>query len=441
MLNQKNNFRVIILFWCLLALSFSSGLHGQPNHIDAIRHDSPELAYYGEHNVGVRTLSFTDKDRPDILRMKEGSDLPRYDRSLTVEIWYPAQLKPGQLPGGQYSVMSRNPQITAILHGKGVRDATALKQEVKFPLVIISHGYPGNRFLMSHLGENLASKGYVVASIDHRDSTYDDMQAFSSTLYNRPLDQRYILNQLAKLSKDSDSFLNGTVDADNTALVGYSMGGYGLVNNIGGGFSDDIGSDNPSLKRLLNRHTTANPDYRKQLDRRIKAGVAIAPWGMTSGYWRPEDLHAIEVPALYISGSVDIVAGYEKGTRAIFENAVNSDRYLLTFQNAGHNAAAPMPVPIEILQSGDKINSRHYIDAVWDNLRMNNITAHFVTAFLDHKLKDDTVATTYLDLVPNASDGIYSVEEDKETPEHTYWKGFPRHSAMGLTLEHRLPGQ
>ena len=72
---------------------------------------------------------------------------------------------------------------------------------------------------------------------------------------------------------------------------------------------------------------------------------------------------------------------------------------------------------------------------------MNNITAHFVTAFLDHKLKDDTVAASYLDLVPNAADGIYSVEEDKETPEHTYWKGFPRHSAMGLTLEHRLPGQ
>ena len=43
--------------------------------------------------------------------------------------------------------------------------------------MIISHGYPGNRYLMSHLGENLASKGFVVASIDHRDSTYDDQKA------------------------------------------------------------------------------------------------------------------------------------------------------------------------------------------------------------------------------------------------------------------------
>ena len=29
---------------------------------------------------------------------------------------------------------------------------------------------------MSHLGENLASKGYVVVSIDHPESTYDDLE-------------------------------------------------------------------------------------------------------------------------------------------------------------------------------------------------------------------------------------------------------------------------
>ena len=440
MKNIKYSSQLLKLFSGLLVLITVNCLHSQPNHIDAIRQDAPELANYGDYDVGVRTLSFSDPNRLDVLKIKEGEELPLYDRSFTVEIWYPARLKPGQLPGGQYSVMSRNPKITATLHGKAVRDAAALKQEGKFPLVIISHGYPGNRFLMAHLGENLASKGYVVASIDHPDSTFDDIQAFHSTLYNRPLDQRFILSQLSVLSKTSSSFLNGVLDADNTAVIGYSMGGYGLVNNIGGGFSDNIASDNPSLKRLLYRHTTGNPDYRSQLDSRIKAGVAIAPWGMTSGYWRPEDLKAIEVPVLYISGSVDSVAGYEKGTRAIFEHAVNSDRYLLTFQNAGHNAAAPMPVPVEIHQRGDKVNSRHYIDAVWDNLRMNNITAHFVTAFLDHKLKGDTAAKTYLDLTPNAVDGIYSKENDRETADHTYWKGFPRHTAMGLTLQHRLPG-
>ncbi|MEC7205772.1 MAG: class I tRNA ligase family protein, partial [Pseudomonadota bacterium] len=67
-----------------------------------------------------------------------------------------------------------------------------------FPLVVISHGYPGNRYLMCHLGENLASKGFVTVAIDHTDSTYDDQQAFASTLYNRPLDQRFVIERIAE---------------------------------------------------------------------------------------------------------------------------------------------------------------------------------------------------------------------------------------------------
>ena len=67
----------------------------------------------------------------------------------------------------------------------------------------------------------------------------------------------------------------------------------------------------------------------------LRAGFAIAPWGMNTGMWRVDDLHGIRVPTFYVAGSVDSVAGYENGTRAIFENAINSDRYLLTFENAG----------------------------------------------------------------------------------------------------------
>ena len=42
---------------------------------------------------------------------------------------------------------------------------------------------------------------------------------------------------------------------------------------------------------------------------------------------------------LFVAGSADDVAGYEKGTKAIYQAAVNADRYLLTFVNANHNAA------------------------------------------------------------------------------------------------------
>jgi predicted dienelactone hydrolase len=421
----------------LLAACVSVSALAQSNRIDIIRHDAPELAQFGQYDIGVRTLEFTDSNRPDILNTAEGGETAFYNRSLTVEVWYPARLAEGQQPGGDYTTTTRNPAITATLHGRAVRDADVLKSAGVMPLVIISHGYPGNRYLLSHLGENLASKGYVVASIDHRDSTYTDQREFASTLYNRPLDQLFVLDQMTALSDDADSFLGGIVDTEQTGIVGYSMGGYGLVNNLGGGYSDQlVGSDFAPANGLAHRHAATNPDYRKNLDSRIKAGFAVAPWGMAAGVWNAEDLQGISVPTFYLAGSVDTVAGYVDGTRAIYQNATQSDRYLLTYVNAGHNAGAPIPLPVEILSNEDSTGASHYTDPVWDSVRMNNIMDHFATAFFEYHLKGDTESLKYLQLVPDAQDGVYSVTDDQETEEHSYWKGFGEGTARGLILEH-----
>ena len=437
---MKSKFFPALVF--SIVSSFPLTLGAQPNRIDIIRPDAPELAAFGTDAIGVRTLQLLDTGRVDILNTARGSEPAIYDRELTVEIWYPATLASGQQAGGEYRAITRNPEITATLRGKAVRDAVPVSTNVPFPLVIISHGYPGNRYLLSHLGENLASKGYVVASIDHRDSTYEDQQAFTSTLYNRPLDQRFVLQSISELSADSSSFLNGLVNANNTGVVGYSMGGYGLINNLGGGYSDEIvGGLMAPPNRLLDAHATGNPDYRKNLDSRIKAGFAVAPWGMNTGFWRAEDLAGVSVPTFYLAGDADTVAGYANGTRAIFEQAVNSDRYLLTFKNAGHNAGAPYPVPQEILDSGNPNGASHYTDPVWDNVRMNNIMDHFATAWFDFHLKGIENRAEYLQLVTDGADGVYAVNQGQPTPEHTYWKGFGQGTAVGLRLEHRAPGE
>ena len=409
----------------------------QSNRIDIVRHDAPELAQFGEYAIGVRTLELTDPHRPDILRSSANGATVYYDRSLIVEVWYPATLADGQVPGEVYSSTTRNPAITASLQGRAVRDAAPASRAGPMPLVIISHGYPGNRYLMSHMGENLASKGYVVASIDHRDSTYEDQQSFWSTLYNRPLDQLFVLEEIAEMGADDGSFLHGIVDAGRTGIVGYSMGGYGLIINLGGGYSDAVVNyEGAPPDHLANRFAAANPEFGKQLDARIKAGIAIAPWGMANGVWNPADLHNITTPTLYLSGSLDATAGYEYGTRAIFENSIHSDRYLLTYVNAGHNAIAPIPLPFEIQNSADQAGASHYTDPVWDSVRSANIMNHFATAFFDLYLKGDTQRASYLDLVPNAQDGVYDLQDARPTSAHSYWKGFAAGTARGLMLEH-----
>ena len=184
--------------------------------------------------------------------------------------------------------------------------------------------------------------------------------------------------------------------------------------------------------RLLQEHGSSNPDYRESLDSRIKIGVAVAPWGMATGFWKAEDLKGVNIPTFYIAGDADTTAGYEEGTRAIYENAVNSDRYLLTFKGAGHSAAAPYPLPIEFADSEDQSGASHYTDAVWDTLRMNNIMQHFVTAYLSHHLQGNAEGLSYLDVVPDA---------DEAASTATYWKGFSEGSAAGLKLEHLRVGE
>jgi predicted dienelactone hydrolase len=346
-----------------------------------------------------------------------------YDRSLTVEVWYPAVLAQGQVPGTRYSTITRNPGIMATLTGRAVRDATA-SDAGPYPLVIVSHGSPGNRYLMSHLGENLASKGYVVASIDHEGSTYDDQQSFGVTLYNRAPDQRAVLDAMAGFSAEPNHFLWGVVDADNTAIIGYSMGGYGAVNNLGAGYSEaSVTSRSAPPNRLLNDLAAANPEYRRSLDPRIKAGIPIGAWGMQGGFWDAEGLAGLTVPALFVAGDADGVAGYESGVRAIYQGAINSDRYLLVFKDAGHNAAAPIPLPVEFLDAADAQGASHYTDAVWDNVRMNNILQHFATAFLNLHLKGAGEMRSYLD-----------VPEDGADAWRGGWKGFAGRGAVGLMM-------
>ncbi|MCV0397721.1 MAG: dienelactone hydrolase [Rhizobiaceae bacterium] len=418
----------------------------QHNRIDLIRPDAPELAPYGEHAIGVRTIDLLHRDQVDILNVEAGKEHPRYDRKLTLEIWYPADTTVNQR--GHYDVFLRDGITKVKLSGRAVRDAAPKKQAAPFPLVIISHGYPGNRYLLSHLAENLASKGYVVASIDHLESTYRDQGKFGSTLVNRPLDQKFVLSEMDRLSKEPKQFLEGLVDATNTAVIGYSMGGYGAVITAGGGVTEastafEWGAPDGTLAvNMAGSETLA-----ELVDERVKAVIAIAPWGMQRGFWNAKGLEGVSKPILFMAGSADDVSGYEDGVKAIYEGAVNApERYLLTFENANHNAAAPIPAPVESWKKAEGAESAsfgHYADPVWDTVRMNNIAQHFATAFLGKHIKGEEGYAAYLEpATEKAADGVWAVKEDGSfEPEHTYWKGFAERTGAGLSLMRATAGE
>ncbi|WOK05673.1 dienelactone hydrolase [Imperialibacter roseus] len=392
--------------------------------------DAPELSVRGSNAVGVQTIEVVNKNQVDVLSFAKDS-LARYDRKLTLEVWYPTTAPAGLITYDEVMGQNCNPERPIIpfsFSGRATRKAAPLLKDGPYPLIIVSHGYTGSRYLMTYLTENLASKGYVVVSIDHMESTFRDADGFPSTLLNRSLDDLFVLNEIARLSKDKGSFLAGLVNTGNTALVGYSMGGYGAVNVAGGGYSPQavelFGGMAGGSKALAVR-MRGNAAFEASIDPRIKVIVAFAPWGMERGLWDAEGLAGIKIPSLFVAGSMDDVSGYEKGIKAIYEGAVNSDRYMLTYIDARHNVA-PNPPPVEAMQPGLNINEYlRYADSVWDMRRINNINQHFVTAFLGMHLKGMAEYKKYLD-VP--------VESSAEV-----WTGFKPRTSIGLQMAHDAP--
>jgi predicted dienelactone hydrolase len=409
------------------------------------RPDAPELSARGEYGVGVQTMTVTNPDQIDILSFSAENTAPRYDRTLTLEVWYPAVID-GETPVIEYSDnlgRADDPAQTLIpftFGGRALGDAELDSAGAPYPLIVVSHGFPGSRFMMTYLTENLASKGYIVVAIDHTESVYTDVNRFDSTLLNRPLDIRFTIDEMERMgAADSDSFLAGAVDAQNVGLVGYSMGGYGALNVAGGAYG---AAYIPTLTQfglptvdLLAVNVAGNEAYVK--DDRVKAVYTFAPWGMNFGLWDAESMAGLDVPTFFVAGSQDDVAGYDPGPRTLFDLAVNSERYLLTFEDARHNVA-PNPPPAAATLYDQYMR---YADNVWDSNRMNNVNQHFATAFFDLYLKGADTAQ-YLDLVEFGVDGVYSVAEDGSfNDDHTYWTGFQDRSAIGLRFEARAAGE
>src|SRR6266403_1980279 len=377
--------------------------------------DAPELARLGDHAVGVKTLHLVQHGQIDVLAFDAAKgSAPLADRALTVDLWYPARPRPGA-PRAVYTARfpSQPPAAPASFSVAGIAVRDAPPSGTSLPLVIVSHGYSNDPAAMTWLTENLASKGYIVAAIRHDDPPITDRTRVPQPLMRRPLDIAFAARELQRTLAAED-----LVDPARTALIGYSMGGYGVLTAAGAALDPNGGAVKFVPGGLM------LPFAR---------GGALAAWGA-------DGVRMITAPLLLIAGDHDRTVDYTTGARAIFDMASGAHRYLLTFKEGGHSIGLS-PAPDSMRQR--LWDQDWFEDAVWRKERINAINAHFITAFLDRYVKGDESRAAYLDVpVTDSAAGAWPAATpplaydaySPGTAEITLWKGFQRNHAAGLEL-------
>jgi dienelactone hydrolase len=191
---------------CALALAATgtaacSGDEGDPAEPVAAAAAAPEPPFA----TGRRSLTLVDPTRgtdavPDKLPA-------RPDRTIEVDVVYPAAGEPGPEPTGD-----------PVGEGDSVVDAPP--QDGQFPLVVFAHGFNGRGEIFRALAERWARAGYVVALPTFPLSR--EGIAVSADLADQPGDVSFILDELGDLSGDDP--LAGHVDMEHVAVGGHSLG-------------------------------------------------------------------------------------------------------------------------------------------------------------------------------------------------------------------------
>lgn len=406
--------------------------------------DAPELGRPGPWPVGTSTQTYRFAGRLHLTRAALATGkVAREDRLLAVRLWYPAAA-PGKMTVTYRHLRARPGAQAVSLEMRGAAFAAARPATgERFPLVLISHGYGGWDSVMSNLAESIASRGYVVAAIDHADEPADDpataLVSFGNVLMNRAVDQRLVIARLLDRKARAGAVYAGLIDEAHIGIIGYSMGGYGVLGTAGA----EANAASPIFALLPPESKAQILAGDAAMAAKIKAVVAIAPWGNQpeNRVYTPASLARLAMPILMIDGDHDDVVDFAGGVSWLFDTMTGADRYLLVYRNALHNVANNA---VEIAGLPDFQAAEFLSEPVWRQDRINAINAHFITAFLDVNLKGQSAQARYLDVpTPRAEDGEWRVPPRSPNlgnyagdGEPRYWRGFQRRWAIGLELRH-----
>ncbi len=313
----------------------------------------------GPHAVGRTTFTVVDPDRDD--------------RSLLVDVWYPA-VDDGVTPYSLYDLL-----VASIESDVALDNPPAAQGE--FPLLVFSHGNAGIRFQSIFVQEHLASQGFIVAAPDHSGNTAADAilpnpQPF--TAKDRPLDISLVIDEMLAIDADPADPLYGRIDEDRIGVFGHSFGGFTTLAMVSG-FQDVPG------------------------DERVLAILPIAP---AVGGLPAELLAAVDVPTFVLGGTLDQTTPIEPNSRRAFEETSGFPRFRADIVGAGHNSFTEICLFFDVLADAGlppallAILLGNVEEGCGPDLipieEAQRITKLYVTSFFKKTLTDEVRFTQYL---------------------------------------------
>lgn len=275
----------------------------------------------GEYAVGTAVMQWTDSNR-----LETFTAVPDDHRTIVVQLWYPAQdssadVERAHLFGRTKQEAQALIDATTIYFGipgfmlqdnasastHSVFNAAVAEQGGRFPIVLVSPALSGGRTSNTVLAEELASRGYVVVSLDHTYDTAvtfidgqpiytlnkvagDDEEDRKNAQHNvelRAADLSFVLTQLGRLDRGEIAGpLVGRLDTERVGVAGHSRGGAAAMQaaqdsrvtavvNIDGGLGDGVPPfHQPALALVSPISESENPTYVPTLDHILAHGTA-----------------------------------------------------------------------------------------------------------------------------------------------------------------------